>query len=105
MCPHSPEKQLNLGCIKRSVASRARELILPFCYKLVWSYVEYCIQKWSSQYRRDMVLLKHVQRRATKMIHGMKYLTYKDRLRAGAFQTGEEMATWRPEAPISKEGL
>jgi len=37
----------------------------------------------SPQYRRDMELLGHVQRRATKMIPGMEHLSYEDRLRAG----------------------
>jgi len=93
MCPYSPEKQLNLGCIKRSVASRVREVILPFCYVLVWSHVEYCIQKWSSQYSRDMVLFKHVQRRATKMIHGIEHFPCKRRLRElQALQPGEQKA-------------
>ena len=36
---------------------------------------------WSSQYRRDMELLECIQRRATKMIYGMEYLFYEDRLR------------------------
>jgi len=33
------------------------------------------------QYRRDMELLKRVQRRATKMTHGMEHLSCEDRLR------------------------
>ena len=36
---------------------------------------------WSPQYRRDMDLLEHVQKRATKMMHGMKHLPREDRLR------------------------
>jgi len=31
-------------------------------------YYKYCIQMWSPQYRRDVDLLKHDQRRATEMI-------------------------------------
>jgi len=37
-----------------------------------------------------MDLLEHMQRRATKMIHGMEHLSYEDRLRAGAAQHGED---------------
>ena len=70
-----------LGCIKRSVASRAREVILPLCSVLVRPHLEYCIQMGSPQYRRDMDLLECVQRRATKLIHGVERLFYKDRLR------------------------
>jgi len=35
----------------------------------------------SPQYRRDVGLLKRVQRRTTKMIEGMEHLSFEDRLR------------------------
>jgi len=34
--------------------------------------------------------LEHVQKRATKMIHGMEHLFYNGRLRAGTVQPGED---------------
>ena len=67
-----------LGCIKRYMA---REVILPLYSALVRPYLEYRIQMWSPQYRRDIDLLEHVQRRATKKIREMKHLSYEDRLR------------------------
>ena len=69
-----------LGCIKRNVASRARDVILPLCSGLVRPHLEHCIQMWS-QYRRDMDLLECIQRRATKLIPGMEHLSHEDRLR------------------------
>ena len=42
---------------------------------------EYCIQMWSTQYSRDIDLLDHVQRRATKMTQGTEHLSYEDRLK------------------------
>jgi len=36
---------------------------------------------WSPQYRKDVELLEHIQRRATKMIQGMEHFSYEDRLR------------------------
>ena len=41
----------------------------------------YCIQVWSSQYRRDVDLLDRVQRRAANMIQGMEHLSFEDTLR------------------------
>jgi len=70
-----------LGCIKNSMASRSREVMLPLCFTLVRLHLEYCIQLWSPQHREDMDLLKGVQRRNMKMIKGMEHLSYEDRLR------------------------
>ncbi|PKU46957.1 hypothetical protein llap_2735 [Limosa lapponica baueri] len=70
-----------LSCIKRSVGSRVREVILPLCSTLVRSHLECCVQLWSPQHRKDMDLLEWVQWRATKMIRGLEHFSYEDRLR------------------------
>ena len=66
-----------LGCIKRSMASRTKEVILPLYSALVRPHLEYCIQMLSPQYRRGIDLLECFQRRATRMEH----LSCEDRLR------------------------
>jgi len=49
-----------LGCIKRNMASRSREVILPLCSTLLRLHLESCVQLWGPQHRKDMNLLERV---------------------------------------------
>lgn len=65
-----------LGFIKRS-----REVILPLCSALVRPPQRSCIQLWNPHYRKEMGLLKKVQRRATEKTRGLEHLSCGEGLR------------------------
>ena len=67
--------------IRRTKVTRDKDTVLLRLYKaLVRPQLEHCIQVWSPYLKQNMEKLEKVQRRATKMIQGYKYLSYEERL-------------------------
>ena len=77
----APNGSQVVGMIRRNITYKEKSLIVPLYKSMVRLHLEYCIQAWSPY-------LEKIQRSATKLIPGLRYLRYEERLKeCGTLET------------------
>uniref|UniRef100_A0A8C4WH04 Homeobox domain-containing protein n=1 Tax=Gopherus evgoodei TaxID=1825980 RepID=A0A8C4WH04_9SAUR len=71
------------------LSSLTENTILPLSTSMVHPHLEYCMQMWSTYLKKDIWELEKVQKRTTKIIRGMEWLPYGERLIRLGFFTSE----------------
>ncbi len=71
-----------LGCIKRSITNKRKDIITKLYKQLVRPLLEYVVQSWNPYLQKDINLIEKVQRRATKIIPQLRDMSYPDRLKS-----------------------
>ena len=70
-----------LGMIRRHITYKENSLIVTLYKAIVRPHLEYCLKAWSPYLRKDIDMLEKVQRRANKLIPGLRYLRYEELLK------------------------
>ena len=75
--------------IRRNITYKEKSLIVPLYKAIVRPHLEYCIHAWNPHLRKGIDMLEKIQRRATKLIPGLRDLRYEERLKECGLTTLE----------------
>ena len=91
-----------LGQMKRAFTYRDKTTWVKLYKVYVRPHLEYCVQAWSPYLEKDRELLEAVQKRAVRMIKGLKGKTYEERLQecnltslTARRQRGDLLEVWK----------
>jgi len=65
-----------LGTIKRNFVDTSPDTIMALYKSLARPHLEYCSQIRNPRFIKDIKSIEGVQRRATKLVHGVGYLHF-----------------------------
>ena len=70
-----------IGQVRRSFTCKEPKLMVQIFQTYILPHIRYCYSVWSPYLKKDIDLIKSIQRRFTKMIEGLHHLSYEERLK------------------------
>ena len=74
------QANLVLGMLKRTFVHWDAKLFVKMFTVYVRPHLDYCAAAWNPKHKKDIKKLEQVQRRATKLVPQIKFMSYHDRL-------------------------